>query len=393
MSEKDVSIVIPSRMGSTRLHGKPLKIIAGKPLVYWVIKAALKVKNISKVILATDHAEILKIGSELGIESILTSTFHKTGTERLLEVAKKVNSEFFINLQGDEPLIEPTDIEYLIEKLTKSNFDVVTLAHKIEPEDAKDPSRVKVISNYRNEAIYFSRNLIPYGAQSFMQHIGIYGFTKKSLRLIESFSETNLEKLESLEQLRWLENNLKIGVFYTQNKSLGVDTLEDLKKVERILMLKNIKILFSDVDGILTDGKIWYGKEGEELKGFHSRDGLAIKLLMKKGIEFALISARDSKPLRKRANDLGIKYCIFGQEDKVAGCKEVLSNLKIDKSHAAYIGDDNIDIPAMDYCGMSFTVSDAVKPVLNSADVILESKGGEGAIRELADFVLQKINK
>ena len=125
-------------MGSTRLPRKPLKIIAGKPLVYWVIKTALKVKNVSKVILATDHAEILKVGSELGIESILTSTVHNSGTERLLEVAKKVSSDFFINLQGDEPLLKPTDIEYLIENLTKSNFDIVTLAHKIGLEDAKD---------------------------------------------------------------------------------------------------------------------------------------------------------------------------------------------------------------------------------------------------------------
>ena len=153
-------------------------------------------------------------------------------------------------------------------------------------------------------------------------------------------------------------------------------------------MLKKIKILFSDVDGILTDGKIWYGNEGEELKGFHSRDGLAIKLLMKNGIEFALISARDSKPLRRRAKDLGIKYFIFGQEDKVAGCKQILSDLKIDKSNAAYIGDDNIDIPAMDYCGMSFTVSDAVDPVLIKANITLNSKGGEGAIREIADLIL-----
>ena len=158
-------------------------------------------------------------------------------------------------------------------------------------------------------------------------------------------------------------------------------------------MLKKIRILFSDVDGILTDGKIWYGNEGEEVKAFHSRDGLAIKLLKKKGIEFALISARDSKPLRRRAKDLGIKYCIFNQENKLAGCKEVLSDLNIDSSYAAYIGDDNIDIPAMEYCGMSFTVSDAVKPVIVKANIVLNSKGGEGAIREVADLIMQKINK
>ena len=109
--------------------------------------------------------------------------------------------------------------------------------------------------------------------------------------------------------------------------------------------------------------------------------------MINKGIEFVLISARNSKPLIKRAKDLGIKHCIFGQENKVEGCKQVLSDLNIDKSFAAYIGDDNIDIPAMDYCGMSFTVSDAVKPVLAKADIILKSKGGQGAIREIADMI------
>ena len=386
---KGVSIVIPSRMSSTRLPGKPLKLIAGKPLVYWVIQVALKVKNINRVILATDSIEIMQVAKDLNIESFLTSKSHKSGTERVLEISKKVDSEFFINLQGDEPLIDPRDIEYLIGNLSNSNFDVVTLAHKIGLEDAKNPSRVKVICNKNNRAIYFSRNLIPFGAKSFMQHVGIYGFTKKSLELIEKFDETNLEKLESLEQLRWLENNLKIGVFCTKSKVIGVDTIEDLKKVERILMLKKIKVLFSDVDGILTDGKIWYGNEGEELKGFNSKDGLAIKLLMKKGIEFVLISARDSQPLRRRAKDLGIKYCIFDQEDKLSGCKQVLSNLNIDRSCSAYIGDDNIDIPAMEYCGMSFTVADAVSPVLSKANVVLKSKGGEGAIREIADLIFE----
>ena len=169
---EDVTIVIPSRMGSTRLPGKPLKIIAGKPLINWVIDAALKVKNISQVIVATDNTEIMKVASELNIKSIMTSNSHNSGTERILEVAKKVKSDFFINLQVDEPLIEPNDVEYLIANLTKSNFDIVTLAHEIGLEDAKDPSKVKVIYNYKNEAIYFSRNIIPYGAQSFMQHIG-----------------------------------------------------------------------------------------------------------------------------------------------------------------------------------------------------------------------------
>ena len=243
MDQKKVSIVIPARIGSTRLPNKPLKIIAGKPLVYWVIKAALKVKNKSQIILATDNLEIMKVGSELNIKSILTSTSHKSGTERLLEVAKSVDSDYFINLQGDEPLIDPGDIEYLIKKLIESDLDIVTIAHEIDFDEAKDPSKVKVICNYKNEAIYFSRSIIPYGSPNYLQHVGIYGFTQKSLKLIGSFSETNLEKFESLEQLRWLENNLKIGVLYTKNKVIGVDTVEDLEKVEKILMLYCIVIL------------------------------------------------------------------------------------------------------------------------------------------------------
>lgn len=387
MPEKNVSIVIPARMASTRLPGKPLKLIAGKPLIYWVIEAALKVKNIKKVIVATDHQEIFNVASNLNVKPIMTSSSHKSGTERLLEVAEKEESDYFINLQGDEPLINPNDVEYLIKNLLDSDTDIVTLAHKIGAKEASDKSKVKVICNYKSEAIYFSRNIIPYGEADYLQHIGIYGFSKRSLELMKGFNETKLEKLESLEQLRWIENDLKIKVILTENKVIGVDTLLDLKEVEKILKLKKIKVLFSDVDGILTDGKIWYGKQGEELKSFHSRDGLAIKLLMKKGIQFGLISARDSEPLRRRAKDLGIKNFIFGMEDKVEGCKRLLADLNITKEEAAYIGDDNIDIPAMNYCGMSFTVLDAVKPVLETAEIVLNCKGGEGAIRVISDLI------
>ena len=388
MEKNNTLIVIPSRWGSTRLPGKPLKLLCGKPLISWVIEAALKVKNASGIVVATDNEEIKRVGSQYNIQTLITSSKHRNGTERLLEVASKINADYYINLQGDEPLIDPKDIEILIDNLIKMNEDIITLCHEITEKEASDISRVKLVCNLENEAIYFSRNKIPFGELNYLQHIGIYGFKRKSLEIISNLKETRLEKLESLEQLRWVENNLKIKVIPTKNEAIGVDTLNDLKEVEKILKFKQIKIIFSDVDGILTDGRIWYGKTGEEIKAFHSRDGLAIKLLLSSGIKFALISARDSEPLRKRIEDLGIKYFCLGQEDKVMACKQILKELKIDKENAAFIGDDNIDIPAMKFCGWSFTVADAIFPVVKTAKTLLSSKGGEGAIREIADLIL-----
>ena len=141
----------------------------------------------------------------------------------------------------------------------------------------------------------------------------------------------------------------------------------------------------------MTDGTIWYSKEGEELKGFNSKDGLAIKLLMSKGIEVCLISARDSLPLRRRIKELGLKYFVLGQPDKVLGCKKILEQLTLDKENAAYIGDDILDIQAMNLCGWSFAVSDSVKSVIETAKTVLSSAGGKGAIREVFE-ILNEIN-
>ena len=385
MKENNTIIVIPARIGSTRLPKKPLKLIAGKPLIEWVINIALKVRNADKVIVATDDMEIANIAIKLGIDFLISKKSHRNGTERLIEVASKYSSDFYINLQGDEPLINPLDIEFLIEKLKVSSSGIVTLCHKINATKADDFSRVKVVRNLNNEALYFSRNKIPYGDGDveYLQHEGIYGFNEKSLKLISFLKKTNLEVSENLEQLRWIQSGLKIEVFKINTESVGVDTLDDAKEVERILMLKGLKVIFSDVDGILTDGKIWYGINGEEIKSFNAKDGLAIKTFIKNGIEVCLLSARDSIPLRNRTKDLGIKHFIFGDENKLNGCKSLLEKLKINKNQAAFIGDDIIDLEAMKYCGWSFTVSDAVKPVLDEAKTILNCNGGEGAIREI----------
>ena len=131
MEKNNTLIVIPSRWGSTRLPGKPLKLLCGKPLISWVIEAALKVKNASGIVVATDNEEIKRVGSQYNIQTLITSSKHRNGTERLLEVASKINADYYINLQGDEPLIDPKDIEILIDNLIKMNEDIITLCHEI----------------------------------------------------------------------------------------------------------------------------------------------------------------------------------------------------------------------------------------------------------------------
>lgn len=387
MSNNEVLIVIPARWSSKRLPGKPLQKIADKYLLEWVIEIALKVKNATGVVVATDNHKIAELASKYKVEVIITSPYHKNGTERLIEVALQRPADFYVNLQGDEPLINPNDIELLIEKLILIKSGIVTLSHNISSEEALDSSRVKLVCNCKEDAILFSRNIIPFGASTYKQHVGIYGFCKSSLDTISSLSETYLEKVEGLEQLRWIESGLKIKVINSSNKSIGVDTKKDAEEVERILKLSKIKVIFSDVDGVLTDGKIWYGKNGEELKGFNSKDGLAIKLLMSKGIEVCLVSARDSLPLRKRIQDLGIKYFSLGQQDKVMACKEILSKLAFDNKNAAFIGDDILDINPMNYCGWSFAVSDAVEPVIKNSKTVLSGKGGTGIMREVYEIL------
>ena len=387
MTRTKVLIVIPSRWSSRRLPGKPLIKIAGKYLLEWVIEVALKVRNADGIVVATDNDQIAEFASKFKVDVLLTSSEHQNGTERLIEVSKKKSADFYVNLQGDEPLINPYDVELLIDNLRELGSGIVTLAHKINSVEAKDYSRVKIIYNSNKEAIYFSRKKIPYGAEIYLQHIGIYGFCKKNLSIISNLSASYLEEVENLEQLRWIESGLKINVITTESKSIGVDTLDDVAAVEESIKLTNLKVIFSDVDGVLTDGKIWYGKNGEELKGFNSKDGLAIKHLQSKGIEFCLISARDSGPLRKRIEDLGLRHFVLGQSDKILGCKKILEKLNIKKDYAAYIGDDNLDIEAMNYCGWSFTVSDAVTPVIDTAKTVLTSAGGQGVIREVLDYI------
>lgn len=241
--------VIPARYGSTRFEGKPLEIIHGKTMIEWVYKRSLSSK-LDKVVVATDDERIEKVVKDFGGEVIMTSKSHETGTDRIAEVAQNYKEfDVIINVQGDEPLIESSMIDSLIEPFIKEpQLKMATLKYKLDNmEDVNNPNIVKVICDKNDYAIYFSRNPIPFprnlSIDNYYKHIGVYAYKRDFVLEYAKMSQTALEISESLEQLRVLENGYKIKVLETKHKVLGVDTPEDLVKVINYIKEKNIVLV------------------------------------------------------------------------------------------------------------------------------------------------------
>lgn len=237
--------IIPARYNSTRFPGKPLADIDGKTMIQRVYEQAKKVAAISKVIVATDDERIFDHVKTFDGEVIMTSTTHHSGTDRCGEVINILNEDFdvVINIQGDEPFIQPQQLEKLITAFKDSEVEIATLAIKLDDnEKLFDPNIVKVVLSSDNNALYFSRNPIPFSrnmenenwinANSYYKHLGIYAFRKNIIQKIVQLDQTPLEKAESLEQLRWLENGYKIKIVETDIDSVGIDTPEDLRKIQ-----------------------------------------------------------------------------------------------------------------------------------------------------------------
>lgn len=232
-------IVIPARFASTRLPGKPLKKIGDIPMILRVAERCMQA-NTDRVIVATDSEEILKVCEQLdGLESSMSSPELQSGTDRVAAVSKYSLDDIVINVQGDEPFIDPELIRQLIDDLEKNPEIMMNTAMvKFDAdEDPADPNAVKVATDSEGFALYFSRSLIPHDRDSsgdveYYRHIGIYGYRRDWLQKFAELPQTALEKAEQLEQLRALENGVRIKVIKTDYKPVSVDTEEDLKKAE-----------------------------------------------------------------------------------------------------------------------------------------------------------------
>lgn len=236
----NVLCVIPARYASTRLPGKPLKDIAGKPMVCRVYDRAAQAEKVSDTLVATDDVRILTAVQEHGGRVMMTRKDHPTGTDRLAEVAAAhPEADLIVNVQGDEPLIEPSLIDRLVDVFEEEpDLPMATVMTKItDEEEQRNPNNVKVVTNKGGYALYFSRSLLPYPRHAgcpVYKHIGIYAYRRDFLLRYAAMAPTPLETAESLEQLRALENGYRIKVVETEAQFVGVDTAEDLEKVNAI---------------------------------------------------------------------------------------------------------------------------------------------------------------
>jgi 3-deoxy-D-manno-octulosonate 8-phosphate phosphatase (KDO 8-P phosphatase) len=398
-----VVIVIPARFDSSRLPGKPLLDILGKPMIQHVVERAHQVRSAKRVVVATDDRRVVRAVRAFGADALLTSPEHASGTDRLVEAMASVPGDVYVNIQGDEPLVRPEDIEMLIAgMLADASVAVGTLCHPLRAEGAGNPNTVKVVLAANGDALYFSRAMIPYpresdGEATYLKHLGVYAYRRAVLEQYAHLKQPMLERTEKLEQLRLLHAGFRIRAFQVAPTGPGVDTPECLERVRALMSgqpeptkttLSDVRLVITDVDGVLTNATLMYSDAGEKTKCFHARDGFGMRLLELCGIRVGVVSGRDSAALRKRLADLTIELQALGVKNKRAACQEIMARAGISAEETAFVGDDTMDLSAFEVCGIAVTVANAPDYIRAAADVVLGTSGGAGAFREFADRVL-----
>jgi 3-deoxy-manno-octulosonate cytidylyltransferase (CMP-KDO synthetase) len=231
--------VIPARYASTRLPGKPLKNLGGRPLILHTVERAEAAASVDWTVVATDDERVARVVREAGHDAVLTPEL-PSGTHRAAHVARKINCRFVLNLQGDEPFMDPNLLNALVARLAEGNAAIATAVHEsADPDLYRDPNCVKAVLDASGNALYFSRAPVPFdksGIDSpFLRHVGLYGFTREALLAAVELPEGDLERREGLEQLRWLEAGMRIACIRTDWNGIGVDTPDDLRRAEDLL--------------------------------------------------------------------------------------------------------------------------------------------------------------
>lgn len=238
------AIIIPARYGSSRLEGKPLIEVGGKTIIQWVYEKAMMAKLADMIIVATDDERIFNTVKSFGGEVEMTSVDHKCGSDRIKEVVMRhPEISYIVNLQGDEPLIKPESIDAVAKHVQEDdNADISTLIRKITPQEAENPNLVKCVVDNSGFALYFSRSKIPFERNeekaNFYGHLGIYGYKRDALIKMTEMVQSSYEQAESLEQLRALQNGMKIKTTVVDFVPVGIDTAEDLEKFKEIILAK-----------------------------------------------------------------------------------------------------------------------------------------------------------
>lgn len=408
--------VIPARFGSTRLPAKPLLLIAGKPLVQHVYEIAARVPAFDELCVATDDIRIRDAVAAFGGEAVMTSADCASGTDRLREVMRRRHADIYVNIQGDEPLLHSEDLQALARRMQDAaGIPAATLYAPISAEEAANPNVVKVVMTHDGRALYFSRSPIPYPRDAapcrYWGHIGVYAYRADTLERFGSLPASPLEQTEKLEQLRLLQAGVSLHGVRAGAMGRGVDTQEDLEAVRAILEgrearpvpgraagaagetpqppgLENVKLIITDVDGVLTDGSLYYGPSGETVKSFNVKDGLGVLRAHEAGLKIAVLTGRDCAALRARLTELGITLFETGRLQKVEACRRLMTQAGATPAETLFLGDDLPDAAAFACCAFGVAVADAMPRVREQAAWITEAEGGRGALREVIDRVL-----
>jgi 3-deoxy-manno-octulosonate cytidylyltransferase (CMP-KDO synthetase) len=240
MSTLRIAGVIPARLSSTRLSRKVLRTIAGRPMVEWVWRAAAASGLMDPVVVATDAEEVAAVCRERGIPAALTSAECLSGTDRVREVARQIDADIYVNIQGDEPTLTADFFPPLLKLFERAEVEVTTLAIRCPALEIADPNAVKVVTALDGRALYFSRATIPFdrdraGFAGYLKHLGIYAYRKAALERFAALPPSWIERVERLEQLRWLDNGIDIYVAAEPRDTIGVDTEADLVRAEAVL--------------------------------------------------------------------------------------------------------------------------------------------------------------
>jgi 3-deoxy-manno-octulosonate cytidylyltransferase (CMP-KDO synthetase) len=232
--------IIPARLASTRLPRKVLREIAGQQMIARVYEAAKQSPLLRDVIIATDSEEVIQLAQSRGWKAQMTSDKHRSGTDRVYEVAQRIQADVYVNIQGDEPLARPEHLDALLQPMQDPKVMVSTIKTPCPPQDLDNPNAVKVVTDLNGRALYFSRSTIPFdrdktGVVTYFKHLGFYAYRKAALDKFCNLPESKLEGAERLEQLRFLDNGIDIYVAETPFNTVGVDTEEDLRRVEEMV--------------------------------------------------------------------------------------------------------------------------------------------------------------
>jgi 3-deoxy-manno-octulosonate cytidylyltransferase (CMP-KDO synthetase) len=238
--------VIPARLASTRLPRKVLREIAGEPMIGWVYRAARACPLLDQVLIATDSEEVLSFAQEHTLPAVFTPEDCASGTDRVHAVAQSIAADIYVNIQGDEPLLRPEHLEALLQPMARPEVEVATLATDCSPAQIANPHAVKVVTAANGKALYFSRATIPYDRDgvegvAYRKHLGIYAYRKAALDRFPSLPASRLEAIEKLEQLRFLENGIDVYVTHTPYDTIGVDTEEDFRTVEAMILKRALQ--------------------------------------------------------------------------------------------------------------------------------------------------------